>query len=748
MLRTYATSLLLLLLCVQAWATNYVSNANGNWSTTTIWTPNGTPGDGDKVTINHNITVDSNRTIGEGPPTTPTTAPTIADTGAATTNLPTGSYRLTYAGVDAGGKISSVFRSASGFSTGTLTNGTSRPRVTLPALPTGVSSWNVYLSQAAGASGTERLYATGITGTIDLISASYMDGTDTYANATQIVAGAAITVATAAKTLTVADGVTMTVKGDIDTVASGSTIADSVIFSFGAGGGLTWFPPNSQRYVARVMFGRTHYLFRFNGTSGSPCTVQTNTSSGGLACSFNANGSTMYAGVQTASYTNFVDVASTTGGVAIYLGSGTPFQEVSFANCTFTRCNFVQSDVTSSGTWDGNFTFTGNTFSSSVDFTHSGNANCCAGFSFAGEGTNGVWLIDQVGFDRNIGLVTYRTRLKIDRTVLRRAMSLGGSWTAGQFSRVFMFGLGTSGGNTLRGPIDKLYLYQGLDGTHYVGGIGTSATDCVIEPRTEESTGDGLIIPTTGDFLATGNLVLHKGGHGVKLVSALGKSNGVITAHHNTAIGSTEAGLVALGESATSYAGECGSCRSNLVVRLTAGGSGVFAVQDGDSTVNAVTLGSHNAYLNANTSTCHYNTSTAQAGVLGANTIRVSQNDDFPNSNFGENDITLTGDPFVDSTRNLGTWGALKGTDGSESAAIDWAIAHPAETWDDTTGLWAWVRAGYKVTGPQGLLLRNAGHDGVTIGAMEFQAAAGAAAIQLILDCDDQCTEPCYSLAP
>lgn len=39
-----------------AWATAYVSAAAGNWNTTTNWTPNGTPGLGDTVTINHAIT--------------------------------------------------------------------------------------------------------------------------------------------------------------------------------------------------------------------------------------------------------------------------------------------------------------------------------------------------------------------------------------------------------------------------------------------------------------------------------------------------------------------------------------------------------------------------------------------------------------------------------------------------------------------------------------------------------------------
>lgn len=46
--------------------TAYASNQAGNWTTTTVWTPNGTPGTGDTVSIGHNVYVDSDITIGTG----------------------------------------------------------------------------------------------------------------------------------------------------------------------------------------------------------------------------------------------------------------------------------------------------------------------------------------------------------------------------------------------------------------------------------------------------------------------------------------------------------------------------------------------------------------------------------------------------------------------------------------------------------------------------------------------------------
>lgn len=59
--------LLILTLPVLLFAVNYTSNSSGDWGTTTIWTPNGTPGAGDTISsIGHQVTTGGNRTIGTG----------------------------------------------------------------------------------------------------------------------------------------------------------------------------------------------------------------------------------------------------------------------------------------------------------------------------------------------------------------------------------------------------------------------------------------------------------------------------------------------------------------------------------------------------------------------------------------------------------------------------------------------------------------------------------------------------------
>ncbi len=96
----------------------------------------------------------------------PATAPTVSiQTGAG--SLAVGTYYLKYTLVDGSGETLASPETLAF----TVTSGTF-PRVTLGSLPVGATSFSVYLSLAAGGSGSERLYATGVTGsTYDLTSA-------------------------------------------------------------------------------------------------------------------------------------------------------------------------------------------------------------------------------------------------------------------------------------------------------------------------------------------------------------------------------------------------------------------------------------------------------------------------------------------------------------------------------------------------------------------------------------------------
>jgi hypothetical protein len=93
----------------------------------------------------------------------PTVQATVAPTGGGATGglMPAGNYFFAYTWVDGFGETTiGTSRSAS-----VTVGATNIPRITIPALPTGVQSANIYVTPAGGAAGTEQLYATGITTT-------------------------------------------------------------------------------------------------------------------------------------------------------------------------------------------------------------------------------------------------------------------------------------------------------------------------------------------------------------------------------------------------------------------------------------------------------------------------------------------------------------------------------------------------------------------------------------------------------
>jgi len=105
-------------------------------------------------------------------PTTQATA-TATGGGASGGALPAGTYYIAYTWVNSWGETTiGTSRSAQ------LTVGaTNIPRVTIPALPTNATSANIYVTDTGGASGTEKLYKTGVTTTTtDLALATYDGG--------------------------------------------------------------------------------------------------------------------------------------------------------------------------------------------------------------------------------------------------------------------------------------------------------------------------------------------------------------------------------------------------------------------------------------------------------------------------------------------------------------------------------------------------------------------------------------------
>lgn len=116
------------------------------------------------------------------------TPPSVAATvsiGAGSTDLANGDYYVAYTFVNSTGETTMGGESLQF----TITdNATEVPTVTLPALPIGITSINLYLTEEGGASGSETLYMTGIQSTtVDLEDGPFAGGDDDPASNTCVV---------------------------------------------------------------------------------------------------------------------------------------------------------------------------------------------------------------------------------------------------------------------------------------------------------------------------------------------------------------------------------------------------------------------------------------------------------------------------------------------------------------------------------------------------------------------------------
>ncbi len=120
--------------------------------------------------------------IAANPALTPPTVAATVNTGTASavTTLPSGTYYVTYTWANDAGETTDGTAHAAESSVFTIVSSTTQPRVTIPALPTGATHANIYLTAANGAVTTEVLYASGIVATTyDLTGPTFGDSTRT-----------------------------------------------------------------------------------------------------------------------------------------------------------------------------------------------------------------------------------------------------------------------------------------------------------------------------------------------------------------------------------------------------------------------------------------------------------------------------------------------------------------------------------------------------------------------------------------
>src|SRR5258705_4107013 len=253
-----------------------------------------------------------------------------------------------------------------------------------------------------------------------------------------------------------------------------------------------------------------------------------------------------------------------------------------------------------------------------------------------------------------------------------------------------------------------------IDNPHYFqfGDIPDPTCDGVIFELSGGSASNGDIctipVPATARIYTYKNCLClpnDPGGESGDFVSALGNANCTIVIQHNTYCTSNQVSNGAkFGETYNAHTGMCTIFKNNIAWHLTNGGH-KFTNTNGAPNNNVVSPA--NADYNAGWN--------LQAGSQGK-----GYNTPMTGGSPGVHNID--GDPqFVDSNRDIRTWdGSLGGPSTVAHALAELGKRNDAAGYNSAytiAALWNYVRVGFK---PQKEALRNAGSDGITIGAVEM----------------------------
>lgn len=581
--------------------TDYVANQSGDWSTTTIWTPNGTPGDGDTIRTNgFDVVVDSNRTIGE--------------------------------------------------------------------------------SQAEGSG----------TWVVDI------DG---------------------GGSLQIASGVTLTMRGD-----GRNSNGTLIIGENGVGGGVLEFDssqatsPTSQNYVFNLItnFGDANYRLEIHGTSGNRSTVRSNASGG---TGYFARNSTYKTNIEC-KFCDFEDINDPATNLAFdhyFWDDDATSQPFIFEDCTFDAgCGQVGADL---GLAANNTYILRRCTFLNVAGTYANGL-----FGSTDIGGSGTREIDDCYFEDQASLRC--PGFSIKGTLYGTVFAAGYASALADFDQYddvlvrisAQTGVPMSNGQANRG----YFIHTNGNNPHFLSGDSTASTSMILADFVfdldDTQTGD------TGDVVAANNfnptltiqgcicLPDNAGKAAFTLLSCLGYSGQAIAVNHNTGPASSATGLVNVGETYNSHAGQISSLRSNICWNPSQTDLG-YIITTLNGAPNDDVVSAANADYN-----CLYNIDDAGGDPGGGYDTPVSSGT--PGTNDLDEDPT-----FVDATRDSKAFDSDNGGPGTvanlfaELAKMNTAAHDSAYTAKNLT---TWVRAGFVV---QAANLENAGHDAATIGAMPYQAA-------------------------
>lgn len=517
-------------------------------------------------------------------------------------------------------------------------------------------------------------------------------------------------------------GVTFVCRGDFfcsnsNTVRS-LDVAAGGVFEFDASAAGV---PATARYVCQGTghaASGTQPSIRFAGSSGSHCTVRSN--AGGANGRFTTTGT--YGGLIEATYTDFTRIgdASNAGFTMTLTGDSL----TTFTNCVFDAC--------------GQLTFGGTNIVGATQFTMQ---NCrwkntaasnCITTTMYNDKTTGTRLIDGNTFDKIC--YTYAPReCTITNNVFYGNVTMSSTDNEGCVFTGNVIGL-AAGADTVQpyaATIDGNYLIyrdSGATNPHflqvgnYVALTTQAVSNNIFDFIGSDSTGDCILLASPGSAVTvniTNNLVLPNasGQTTGTIFSALGNANITIACNHNTCHVGTGGGA-AVGETYTGHAGMLSSFKSNLFWDTSARGYKLTDSGVNDAVSDLVT--SANANYNAG-----YNLS-AGSNLKGYNNL------EFSSGSPGANDLEGQDPQFIDSSRNMAAWDLSLGGPGTAANALTELLKKNDTGYNSNyniTALLAFVRGGFA---PQNTAYRDAGHDGVTIGAFEWQSGRNSGGLCLL----------------
>ena len=511
-----------------------------------------------------------------------------------------------------------------------------------------------------------------------------------------------------------------------------------------------------------------------NMTGGAGGTVQflsTNTSSGTHATirsttANSANYGTItfasFRGNTSLSYVDFLRMGtSSIACLTANLNSSSPLFSFSLQHCTFTTCgtltiaNFTTdaSCIVDSCTWSGT------------------TGTSCTNITTGTARTSGTRLINNNSCDISFGpasTINLRDFTITGNLFPALAMLVSGDNPWAQLSGNLIRGTGTSNGfvtlktvgdTSQNNPWNYMHVHndggtqtQNADPITPTDKRGHSIAGWIFDPGNCDTVGDWFSAPSPASsmtYIINNCLYLpigdgtNKGKHMGTALSCTGNANFAASVTHCTwacDVDNGENGEVRVAETYAGYAGMITAVKSNLAWSANATSACVFS-RISLSTVSDIASAGNLDYNGK------WNPTAAQSAggnVPGYKDYTISPSQPMFSSatGLGAHDVTVSANPFVDvnmasaNWRNIASWSVHKGQSSSGdtyqtkvNGAYTYIKGDPANRIADLVN---WVKGGWRVTAAS---LKNAGHDGVTIGALEW-VSTGSARIPIVCSGD------------